>query len=167
MEDEQQSPNPRRQFLRQAAAATIVGAAASFTLEHAAKADEAVPSAAHQKFHLPLDGELATIGGFILVDVKENRESRKVIVARVDANTLAACSATCTHQGCDVEYDGGAKQWACPCHGSRFSLDGQVVQGPAIDPLEQFTAALEVELGSAKGDISKSKFSESSVNDCK
>ena len=153
MENEEVISNSRRRFFRQAAAATMAGAVAGLVLEHTAKADDAAP--ARQELHLPLNGELAKIGGFTVLDVKENNESRKVIVARVDANTLAACSAICTHKGCTVEYDGNAKEWSCPCHGSRFALDGQVTHGPAKKPLEQFSASLEVELGSAAGDISK------------
>jgi glycine/D-amino acid oxidase-like deaminating enzyme len=37
----------------------------------------------------------------------------------------------CTHQGCVLRDDGPTGTWACPCHGSRFELDGRVVQGPA------------------------------------
>jgi len=155
MENEETTQNPRRQFLRQAAAATMAGAVAGFALEHTAKADAIAPAATHQELHLPLNGELAKIGGFTVLDVKENNDSRKVIVARVDANTLAACSAICTHKGCTVEYDANAKEWSCPCHGSRFALDGQVTHGPAKVPLEQFSASLEVGLGSAAGDITK------------
>jgi Rieske Fe-S protein len=155
MENEETNPNPRRQFLRQAAVVTLTGAVAGFALEKATKADEMAPAAEHQELHLPLNGELAKIGGSTILEVRENNESRKVIVARVDANTLAACSAICTHKGCEVEYDGDAKEWSCPCHGSRFALDGQVTHGPAKKPLEQFKAALEVELGSANGDITK------------
>lgn len=155
MENEEINPNPRRQFLRQAAVVTMAGAVAGLALEKAAKADEITPAAEHQELHLPLNGELAKIGGSTIIDVRENNVSRKVIVARVDANTVAACSAICTHKGCDVEYDGDAKEWLCPCHGSRFALDGQVKRGPAKKPLEQFKAALEVELGSANGDITK------------
>lgn len=155
MANEKSTLNPRRQFLRQAAAATMAGAVAGFALERTAKADGMAPAAVHQELHLPLNGELAKIGGSTIIDVKENNEARKVIVARVDANTLAACSAICTHKGCTVEYDGNAKEWSCPCHGSRFALDGQVTHGPAKLPLEQFKAALEVELGSAAGDLKR------------
>ena len=153
MKNEEVTSNPRRRFLLQAAAATMAGAAGGFALKHTAQADEAAP--ARQELHLPLNGELAKIGGSTIIDVKENNEARKVIVARVDANTLAACSAICTHKGCTVEYDGNAKEWSCPCHGSRFALDGQVTHGPAKLPLEQFKAALEVELGSAAGDLKR------------
>jgi glycine/D-amino acid oxidase-like deaminating enzyme len=41
----------------------------------------------------------------------------------------------CTHQGCVLREDGPTGSWACPCHGSRFELDGGVVQGPARAPL--------------------------------
>ena len=136
---------------------TLASAVAGLTLERAAKADAMVPAGAHQERHLPLGGELAKVGGFMVLDVKENNEPRKVIVARVDANTLAARSAICTHKGCTVEYDSNAKDWACPCHGSRFALDGQVTHGPAKRPLEQFTAALDVELGSAAANITSAK----------
>lgn len=153
MENEEVTPNSRRRFFRQAAAATMVSAVAGFALEHVAKADEAAPAAAHQEVLLPIKGDLEKIGGYTIIDVHENEESRKVIVARVDANTLAACSAICTHRGCTLEYDANSKEWACPCHGSQFSLDGQVVRGPAKKPLEQFTAVLGVELSSAAGDL--------------
>jgi Rieske Fe-S protein len=44
-------------------------------------------------------------------------------------------SAVCPHAGCNVsKVENG--NIVCPCHGSRFSLEGAVVQGPATDPLE-------------------------------
>lgn len=52
---------------------------------------------------------------------------------------LHAVSAACTHMGCLVSLDETDEEWACPCHGSRFSLDGEVTEGPATMPLRRIS----------------------------
>jgi glycine/D-amino acid oxidase-like deaminating enzyme/nitrite reductase/ring-hydroxylating ferredoxin subunit len=56
-----------------------------------------------------------------------------------DAGTSHAVSPNCTHMGCLVSFNGVEKAWECPCHGSRFGLDGAVLQGPATKPLRRRT----------------------------
>jgi glycine/D-amino acid oxidase-like deaminating enzyme/nitrite reductase/ring-hydroxylating ferredoxin subunit len=63
------------------------------------------------------------------------RGLRKVAVHRDDSGTVHMCSAVCTHLGCIVSWNTAEKTWDCPCHGSRFSHRGEVINGPAISPL--------------------------------
>lgn len=57
-------------------------------------------------------------------------------VYRDPAGQLHAVSATCTHLGCLVAFNDAETAWECPCHGSRFDVDGAVLHGPANRPLE-------------------------------
>ncbi|MEU6378920.1 FAD-dependent oxidoreductase [Streptomyces sp. NPDC046909] len=58
-------------------------------------------------------------------------------VHRDDEGQLHAVSARCTHLGCLVAFNRPERAWECPCHGSRFDTEGNVVQGPATRPLER------------------------------
>ncbi len=44
-------------------------------------------------------------------------------------------SSYCTHEHCDVEWDADQEGWHCPCHGARYTPEGEVLNGPAKDPL--------------------------------
>ena len=39
--------------------------------------------------------------------------------------------------GCIVRFNSLEKTWDCPCHGSRFSTDGEPINAPAISPLAE------------------------------
>jgi Rieske Fe-S protein len=59
----------------------------------------------------------------------------QIVVTQPTAGVFKGLSAICTHQGCTVSKvaDGTID---CPCHGSKFNLDGSVAHGPATTPLE-------------------------------
>jgi len=66
---------------------------------------------------------------------------------RIDGEHLAAfrdkegkmhvVSGICTHMGCVVHFNNSEQSWDCPCHGSRFSVDGKVLEGPAYTDLSK------------------------------
>jgi glycine/D-amino acid oxidase-like deaminating enzyme/nitrite reductase/ring-hydroxylating ferredoxin subunit len=61
--------------------------------------------------------------------------SRLVAAHRADDGALHAVDARCTHLGCTVSFNDAERSWDCPCHGSRYALDGSVLHGPAVEPL--------------------------------
>lgn len=67
------------------------------------------------------------VGGGVIVD--------ETVVTQPAAGDFKGFSATCTHSGCTLNevVDGTIN---CPCHGSKFNLDGSVANGPATKPLE-------------------------------
>jgi nitrite reductase/ring-hydroxylating ferredoxin subunit len=61
-------------------------------------------------------------------------KEQEIVVTQPSKGEFKAFSAICTHQGCPVgDVSGGTIN--CPCHGSKFNLDGTVANGPATAPL--------------------------------
>lgn len=58
-------------------------------------------------------------------------DGERLAVYRDDTGQLHAVSALCTHFGCQVVFNASERSWDCPCHGSRFDIDGAVLDGPA------------------------------------
>lgn len=52
-------------------------------------------------------------------------------VYRDEHNQIHRVSAVCTHMKCIVNWNNAEKTWDCPCHGSRFTFKGEVIEGPA------------------------------------
>lgn len=67
---------------------------------------------------------------------------QKVYVVRTDEGFYAV-SSVCTHLGCMTRYDRERACFACPCHGSRFRLDGRVEAGPAPRALQRLHLSIE------------------------
>jgi glycine/D-amino acid oxidase-like deaminating enzyme/nitrite reductase/ring-hydroxylating ferredoxin subunit len=62
-------------------------------------------------------------------------DGKNVAGFRDELGALHAVSAVCTHMGCLVGWNETDRTWDCPCHGSRFDLSGEVIHGPAVQPL--------------------------------
>jgi len=58
-----------------------------------------------------------------------------LLITPNDGGGFRVISGRCTHRGCIVDLAPDAKSWECPCHGSRYDLDGHVTGGPAEKPL--------------------------------
>lgn len=56
---------------------------------------------------------------------------------RDDKGKLHLLKPTCPHMGCNVLWNNAEKSWDCPCHGSRFGIEGELLNGPAMHPLEK------------------------------
>ena len=130
MEDQESAEVSRRLVLRGAA----VGAVALPVLTACGSGPE--------KAAAPQGGQALTStkdvpvgGGTVLSD-------QKIVVTQPAQGEFKAFTAICTHQGCPVsEIQGDAI--VCNCHGSRFNIrTGEVVDGPAVRPLERFPVRL-------------------------
>lgn len=73
------------------------------------------------------EGKLVTIDG------------EKLAAYRDEQGKINAVSAICTHLGCIVNWNSAEKSWDCPCHGARFTCEGQIIQGPAVADLDKKT----------------------------
>jgi glycine/D-amino acid oxidase-like deaminating enzyme/nitrite reductase/ring-hydroxylating ferredoxin subunit len=62
-------------------------------------------------------------------------EGEKAAVYREESGVVHAVSPVCTHAFCIVHWNPAEKSWDCPCHGSRFGIDGGVLEGPAVKDL--------------------------------
>jgi Rieske Fe-S protein len=115
-----------------AAALTVAAACSSnsSSAPAAASGSSSAPAAASPNAHVV--GQLTRtanvpVGGGVIVG--------DTVVTQPTAGTFKGFSSTCTHAGCKVnQVVNGLIE--CPCHGSRFHLDGTVAQGPAARPLD-------------------------------
>lgn len=116
----------RRAFLR-----TLSVLGASALLPHGAEAQAAprafVPAGKAGAFALHTVKPVTLPGG------------HPIFVQRIAAGnspaSFHALSAICTHKGCAVAWNAGAKQFQCPCHGGRFDMAGRNIGGPPPAPL--------------------------------
>ena len=92
-----------------------------------APAAQPAQAAANAPIPIATVADLPVGGGAILAD-------RQLVVTRPTATEVRVLSAVCTHQGCLVDSVANGTI-SCACHGSAYSLTGEVTSGPATQPL--------------------------------
>jgi cytochrome b6-f complex iron-sulfur subunit len=87
--------------------------------------------------------ELQTVGGAYHLQIDEIEKD--ILVVRTGDDTFLAVDIKCTHKGCDVKYDGAAAtpMFVCPCHDSRFDMNGIPKSGPAKKPLAVYQTSFK------------------------
>jgi Glycine/D-amino acid oxidases (deaminating) len=94
-----------------------------------------------------LDVAVTLVGGKITpvpddIEIKNGEakvisvEGERVGAYRDENGKLHIVDITCTHLGCELVWNEAEKTWDCPCHGSRFTYDGDNVEGPAFNHLK-------------------------------
>lgn len=136
----------RREFLARSASVTVAAAIVAGCGNGQFGPDAPIGVSANG---LPTDGPktvkvgtfsgLATVGA--LVEVANLRAAKRVKAGSA-TDSFVAYSLICTHQQCAASVTSGT-EIDCPCHGSRFDANGNVINGPAARPLPQLTATYD------------------------
>lgn len=107
---------------------TITASAKNFVVENLNVAKELISG---KTSPLPQDIDIKPDEGKL---IESNGE--RTGAYRDKQGTLHLVNTTCTHMGCELNWNSAETTWDCPCHGSRFNYEGNVVEGPAISALD-------------------------------
>lgn len=66
-------------------------------------------------------------------------DGKKAGVYRDENGKLHLVNTACTHLGCELKWNSAELSWDCPCHGSRFSYEGDIIEGPALKSIKPET----------------------------
>ena len=106
---------------------TIIASAKNFVIENFNVAEEL------------LSGKLSPLPENLFLEPDEGKilkiDDERIGVYRDEECLLHKVNTTCPHMGCELNWNSAERTWDCPCHGSRFSYKGDVVEGPAVKPL--------------------------------
>jgi len=83
---------------------------------------------------------LQNVGGIVALGAN-SIDSKGLFVVRKSETVVDVFSRECTHQACVVSAFSGNTA-TCNCHGSQFSITGQVLRGPASSPLKKYSATI-------------------------
>lgn len=105
----------------------------------AASAKKFVSENANVAAHL-ISGKLAGAPADIKLQKGEGKtveiDNRKVGAYKDEKDRLHLVSSSCTHMGCELRWNSAERSWDCPCHGSRFTYEGEIIEGPALKTIK-------------------------------
>ncbi len=107
---------------------TIMASAKSFVVENLNVAKELIKGKTED---LPEDPKIKEGEGKVIEE-----EGQRAGAFRDNKGTLHVVNTTCTHMGCELTWNSAENSWDCPCHGSRFTYEGDIIEGPAVRPLD-------------------------------
>jgi cytochrome b6-f complex iron-sulfur subunit len=126
----------RRDFVKKSVILACGMAGASAFLEACSK-KSSTPSAPSVNFTIDISSAqysaLQTNGGYVY--------SNNLIIARDSKGNFIALYDVCPHAGCTIQFNSRDK-FPCPCHGSLFDEDGNVVNGPATSGVKKYNTSL-------------------------
>ena len=82
--------------------------------------------------------KLKKVGGYTILKIKE----KQFLFIRNSKESIKVFSPECTHKKCIVTFNPESGHIECPCHESRFDMEGKVLDGPAPKPLRKYTGTL-------------------------
>lgn len=86
-------------------------------------------------------------GKILSGQIQEQIQNNEAKIFKIDGQSIGAyrdkdgnlhlVDTTCGHMGCEVRWNNADNTWDCPCHGSRYSIDGDIIEGPTVKPLKK------------------------------
>jgi cytochrome b6-f complex iron-sulfur subunit len=135
----------RRNFLKKSAFGVVAGAVVLSSIDlnklAAASKNAAFKRSGNDvviKLSDPKNSALAKVGGSVMLD-DDN------ILIRMSQAQFLAVNLICRHKGCTVELQGD--KFVCPCHGSEYTLEGKVTNGPSKANLKTYETTFDSDKG--------------------
>ena len=148
----------RREFFLKSASAIVLASASGFITTFINSCSNNNPTApsnttplatiqgsvVNNKISISLDASSPIVNKDTRALVLYNNNAGAIIVEHNSDDTYKAISGICTHQGCIIaDFEGSSSDFVCPCHNSKFDMNGNVVQGPASTNLAGYNTRVE------------------------
>ena len=148
----------RREFVKDALTGIGTVALGSFIMINQSSCSDSGPTAPTDSngetiitvdLSLSENSGLLTVGGALALAANE-LDSSGMLLYRQSEGTVKVYSRNCTHAGCPIEGFSSAGISSCLCHGSKFDTNGNVTNGPAAIPLNQYSATISEDIVTIK-----------------